>query len=149
MSTEAVTNPAGSAGTADGRRYKEPTSQQIEDAAALMFLAATRKALRDQQHIWDVELELEVTYTVHNQRRYCVHASTRTGESLTGPHGVLVHPANGTAQRLPGALPKRLAMQRQNAGKRRPSRLRDYWPLPGRGFRATFWRGLCFVTADL
>lgn len=98
MSTEAVTNPAGSAGTADGRRYKEPTSEQIEDAAALMFLAATRKALRDQQHIWDVQLELEVSYTVHNQRRYCVHASTRTGESLTGPHGVLVHPANGTAE---------------------------------------------------
>jgi hypothetical protein len=98
MSTEAVTNTAGSAGTAGGWRYKEPTSQQIEDAAALMFLAATKKALRDQQHIWDVELELEVTYTVHNQRRYCVHASTRTGDSITGARGVLVHPANGTAE---------------------------------------------------
>lgn len=54
MSTEPVLNAARSAG---GRRYMEPTSQQIEDAAALMFLAATRKALRDQQHIWDVELE--------------------------------------------------------------------------------------------
>lgn len=95
MSTQAVLNTATSTG---GRRYKEPTSQQIEDARALMFLAATRKALRDQEHIWDVELELEVTYTVHNQRRYCVHATTRTGESLTGPRGVLVHPANGTAE---------------------------------------------------
>ena len=98
MSTEPVPNAAGSIGTAGGRRYKEPTSQQIEDAAALMFLAATRKALRDQHHIWDVELELEVTYTVHNQRRYCVHASARTGESITGTHGVLVHPANGTVE---------------------------------------------------
>ncbi|ERI36529.1 hypothetical protein M707_16675 [Arthrobacter sp. AK-YN10] len=98
MSAEPVPNAAGSVGTAGGRRYKEPTSQQVEDAAALMFLAATRKALRDQQHIWDVQLELEVTCTVHNQRRYCVHASTRTGESITGTSGVLVHPANGTAE---------------------------------------------------
>lgn len=149
MSTEAVTNPAGSAGTAGGRRYKEPTSQQIEDAAALTFLAATRKALRDQQHIWDVELELEVTYTVHNQRRYCVHASTRTGESLTGPHGFSFIRPTELRKRLPGALPPRFAMQRQNVGKRRPSRLRDYWPLPGRGFRGPSWRGLCFVFADL
>src|SRR5690349_11615582 len=52
-------------------------------------------------------------------------------------------------KRLPGALPPRFAMQRQNVGKRRPSRLRDYWPLPGRGFRGPSWRSLCFVTADL
>lgn len=79
-------------------RYIEPTVQQVEDAAALLFLAATKNALRTQEHIWDLQLELEVSYTVHNQRSYCVHATTRTGESITGTEGHHVHPANGTPE---------------------------------------------------
>ncbi|MDO5865118.1 MULTISPECIES: hypothetical protein [Paenarthrobacter] len=98
MSAQPALIPTGSAGTVGGQRYKEPTSQQIEDAAALMFLAATKKALRNLEHIWDVQLELEVTYTVHNQRSYRVHASTRAGESITGTAGHYVHPANGTPE---------------------------------------------------
>ena len=81
-----------------GMRYAEPTAQQAEEAAALMFLAATKKALRNQEHIWDVRLELEVSYTVHNQRSYRVHAITRTGENITGSTGHYVHPANGTPE---------------------------------------------------
>jgi hypothetical protein len=98
MSTEPALIPINPASTTGGKRYSEPTSQQIEEAAALMFLAATRKALRNQGHIWDVQLELEVTYTVHNQRSYRVHATTRTGESITGATGHHVHPANGTPE---------------------------------------------------
>ncbi|ERI35393.1 hypothetical protein M707_21940 [Arthrobacter sp. AK-YN10] len=76
-------------------RYGEPTGKQIEEAKALIFLAETKKALRDQEHIWDMTLELEVTYTVHNQRLYLMHAS-KDGQSITGADGYKIHPVNGT-----------------------------------------------------
>jgi hypothetical protein len=75
-------------------RYGEPTSTQAEEAKALIFLAETKRALRDQEHIWDLTLELEVEYTIHNQRVYVVHA-TMGGESITG-EGHRVHPVTGT-----------------------------------------------------
>ena len=76
-------------------RYSEPTSKQAEEAKALIFLAETKKALRDQEHIWDLTLQLEVQYSIHNQRVYTVHA-TKDGQSLTGPEGHRVHPITGT-----------------------------------------------------
>ncbi|WP_247040332.1 hypothetical protein [Arthrobacter rhizosphaerae] len=116
MSTEPALIPINTAGTAGGKRYAEPTSQQIEDAAALMFLAATRKILRTQEHIRDVQLELEVTYTVHNQRSYRVHATTRAGESITGTIGHHVHPANGTPETAAWSIAREI---RNAATKRR------------------------------
>lgn len=98
MTTESALASTKTATTTGGARYAEPTAQQTEDAAALLFLAATKKALRTQEHIWDLRLELEVSYTVHNQRSYRVHATTRTGENITGADGHYVHPANGTAE---------------------------------------------------
>lgn len=97
MTTESAPVP-GQQNTTGGTRYAEPTTQQAEEAAALVFLAATKKALRTHEHIWDVQLELEVSYTVHNQRLYRVHATTRTGENITGSAGHYVHPANGTPE---------------------------------------------------
>lgn len=79
-------------------RYAEPTLKEIEEAEALLFLAATKKVLRTQEHIWDLRLELDVSYNVHNQRIYHVHATTRTGENITGTKGHYVHPANGTPE---------------------------------------------------
>lgn len=115
MSTEPALIPINPASAAGGKRYSEPTSQQIEDAAALMFLAATRKALQTQEHVWDVQLELEVTYTVHNQRSYRVHAATRKGESITGTAGHYVHPANGTPETAAWSI----AREARNAAAKR------------------------------
>jgi hypothetical protein len=78
-------------------RYMEPTTQQAEEAAALLFLAETQKALH-HKHIWDLKLEVDVTYGFHNQRIYRVHATTATGETITGDNGYYVHPANGTPE---------------------------------------------------
>jgi len=77
-----------------GTRYSEPTNKQAEEAKALIFLAETKRALRDQEHIWDLTLELEVQYTLHNQRVYTVHAS-KDGRRITG-EGHRVHPITGT-----------------------------------------------------
>ncbi|MGX5718386.1 hypothetical protein [Arthrobacter sp. MAHUQ-56] len=79
-------------------RYAEPTTQQAEEAAALLFLAQTQKALHTSEHLWDLRLELEVSYTIHNQRTYRVHATTRTGENVTGDRGHYVHPVSGTPE---------------------------------------------------
>lgn len=76
-------------------RYAEPTTHQAEEAAALLFLAETKKALR-HEHVWDLKLELDVTYGFHNQRIYHVHATTGTGETVTDKKGYYIHPANGT-----------------------------------------------------
>ncbi|MBT8163206.1 MULTISPECIES: hypothetical protein [Arthrobacter] len=100
----------------DTPRYAEPTAQQLEEAAALLFLAATQKALHNAEHLWDLRLELEVSYTVHNQRCYRVHAATRTGETITGDKGFYVHPANGTPENTAWGI----AMDaRRAAGKRK------------------------------
>jgi hypothetical protein len=107
--------PAGAAGV---KRFSEPTSEQIEDAAALLFLAATRKILRSQEHVWDIRLELEVSHTVHNQRSYCLHATTRTGESITGTAGHQVHPADGTPENAAWSI----AREARNAAARRRQR---------------------------
>lgn len=79
-------------------RYAEPTAKQAEEAAALLFLAETQKALHHSERIWDLKLELAVTYGFHNQRIYRVHATTGTGETITGEEGYYVHPANGTPE---------------------------------------------------
>lgn len=76
-------------------RYTEPTTQQLEEALALIFLADTKRELRSTGHIWDLTLEIEVQYTVHNQRQYLIHA-TRGTQSITGEEGHYVHPASGT-----------------------------------------------------
>jgi hypothetical protein len=80
------------------RRYAEPTAQQAEEAAALVFLAETQKALRNQEHIWDLKLELAVSYGFHNQHIYRVHAVNGAGEAITGEQGDYVHPGHGTPQ---------------------------------------------------
>lgn len=85
-------------GAAVSARYAEPTAAQAEEAAALLFLADTRKALHTNEHLWDLRLELEVSYSVHGQRIYRVHAATRTGECVTGNTGHYVHPVNGTPE---------------------------------------------------
>jgi len=72
-------------------RYTEPTAQQLEEARALIFLAATKRELRHTEHIWDLTLEIEVKYTVHNQRQYLIHP-TRGTQSITGEEGYYVHP---------------------------------------------------------
>jgi hypothetical protein len=133
MTTETFTKRV----TSGGVLYVEPTVQQAEDAAALLFLAATKKALRTQEHIWDLRLELEVSYTVHNQRSYRVHATTGTGERVTGDTGHYVHPANGTPEntawsiaiearhaaskrRQAAAAPQRPTAHRLNAPRNQP-----------------------------
>ena len=116
MSTEPAAIPVMPARTGGIKRYTEPTSEQIEEAAALMFLAATRKVLRSQEHLWDVRLELEVSYTVHNQRSYCLHATTRNGESVTGTAGHQVHPAEGTPENAAWSIAREA---RSAAAKRR------------------------------
>lgn len=85
-------------------RYAEPTAQQAEEAAALLFLAETQKALQRSEHIWGLTLELAVTYGFHNQRLYRVHATTATGENITGEEGYYVHPANGTPENTAWSL---------------------------------------------
>ncbi|MFK0004999.1 hypothetical protein [Paenarthrobacter sp. NPDC090522] len=85
-------------GAAVNARYAEPTGKQVEEAAALLFLAETQKALTAREHIWGLTLEVEVSYTVHSQRLYRVHATAATGENLTGKDGHYVHPANGTPE---------------------------------------------------
>ena len=79
-------------------RYAEPTAEQAEEAAALLFLVETQKALHRSERIWDLKLELAVTYGLHNQRIYRVHATTGTGETITGEEGYYVHPAHGTPE---------------------------------------------------
>lgn len=76
-------------------RYTEPTAQQLEEARALIFLAATKRELRHSEHIWDLTLEIEVEHTVHNQRQYLIHAARGT-QSIAGEEGYYVHPASGT-----------------------------------------------------
>lgn len=78
-------------------RYSEPTSRQLEEALALVFLAETKRALRNQEHISDMKLEIEVKYTIHNQRHYLIHASSG-GRAITGSRGYYVHPAAGTPE---------------------------------------------------
>lgn len=85
-------------------RYAEPTGKQAEEAAALLFLAETQKALTTREHTWGLTLELEVSYTVHNQRLYRIHATAATGENLTGKDGHYVHPANGTPENTAWSL---------------------------------------------
>lgn len=85
-------------------RYAEPTAKQAEEAAALLFLAETQKALHHGEGVWDLKLELAVTYGFHNQRLYRVHATTGTGETITGEEGYYVHPANGTPETTAAAL---------------------------------------------
>lgn len=80
------------------RRYAEPTAQQAEEAAALLFLAETQKALRTREHIWDLKLELAVSYGYHNQHIYRVHAVNGAGEAITGEQGDYVHPGHGTPE---------------------------------------------------
>ena len=79
-------------------RYGEPTAEQVEEAEALLFLVAMKKALRRYGHVGDLRLELEVSYNVHNQRIYLVHATAPTGERITGTEGHYVHPAKGTPE---------------------------------------------------
>lgn len=76
-------------------RYTEPTAQQIEEARALIFLAETKRELRNSGHTRDLMLEIEVNYTVHNQRQYLIYA-TRGTQSITGEEGYYVHPVSGT-----------------------------------------------------
>lgn len=76
-------------------RYTEPTTRQLEEALALIFLADTKRELRTTGHIRDLTLEIEVKYTVHNQRQYLIHASRGT-QSITGEEGYYVHPVSGT-----------------------------------------------------
>lgn len=102
-------------GAAVSARYAEPTAHQAEEAAALLFLAETQKALRNHEHIWGVTLELAVTYGFHNQRLYRVHATTATGENITGQDGYYVHPANGT----PENTARSLAMEARSATRKR------------------------------
>lgn len=105
-------------GAAVSARYAEPTATQAEEAAALLFLAETQKALKNREHIWELKLELEVTYGVHNQRLYRVHATTATGENITGDEGYYVHPANGTPENTAWSLAitaRRAARKRREA----------------------------------
>jgi hypothetical protein len=97
-------------------RYAEPTAKQVEEAAALLFLAATQKALHGTEHIWHLKLELAVTYGFHNQRLYRVHATTETGETITGKEGYYVHPANGTPEEAAWSI---ALTARRAAAKRR------------------------------
>jgi hypothetical protein len=104
-------------GAAVSARYAEPTAKQAEEAAALLFLAETQKALKNREHVWELTLELEVSYGFHNQRLYRVHATTATGENITGEEGYYVHPANGTAETTAWSL----AIDARAARKRRES----------------------------
>ena len=94
-------------------RYTEPTAQQLEEAQALIFLAATKRELRQTGHIWDLTLEIEVKYTVHNQRQYVVHA-TRGKQAITAEEGHYVHPISGT----PYTAARRLGSEAMNAARK-------------------------------
>lgn len=99
-------------------RHAEPTAQQEEEARARVFLAETRKALHTQAHIWDVVLELEVSPSVHNQRTYRIHATTKAGQRITGSAGYYVHPFTGTPENTAYMLAidyRRAAEQRRAA----------------------------------
>lgn len=114
----------GAAVSAD--RYAEPTAKQVEEAAALLFLAATQKTLRTSEHIWDLKLELAVTYGFHNQRLYRLHATTGAGETITGKEGYYVHPANGTPEEAAWSLAitaRRAAAKRRDAAETTPAAL--------------------------
>lgn len=98
-------------------RYTEPTTQQLEEAKALVFLAAVKRELHSAARIRDLTLEIELKSNVHNRRVYVIHAELGT-ESITGPEGCCVHPVTGT----PYAAARRIANDARDAASRHTSK---------------------------
>lgn len=98
-------------------RYTEPTMQQLEEAKALVFLAAVKRELHSAARIRDLTLEIELKSDVHNQRVHVIHTELGT-ESITGPEGYYVHPVTGT----PYAAARRIATDARDAANRNASK---------------------------
>jgi hypothetical protein len=96
-------------------RYSEPTQRQIERARAMLFLAETKRALRNE-HLSGLTLELEVGTDLDNQRVYRVHAS-RQGMPITAPEGRDVQPITGT----PFTTARFIAIDARKAAKQQQS----------------------------
>jgi hypothetical protein len=96
-------------------RYSEPTPRQVEMARAFLFLAETKRALRNQG-VRDAVLELDVDSNIHNQDPdrsiYHVHA-TRGELRITVSKGRAVRPISDT----PYTVARMLAADARKATK--------------------------------
>jgi hypothetical protein len=87
-------------------RYTEASRSDIERARALVFLDGVQKALQNNEHVFDLTLELEVVSSKFGGNlSWYVIAKNRDGEEVTsqdadnkGQHGEHVHPWNGTGE---------------------------------------------------